>query len=187
MKLPDIDIDTSDRTALLDGLKFISAKLKDGRKHPSGIYVQNIPHDLEDMSTLTYEEAEQIGYFKLDILNNSTYQGLTPEQVDRYAEQEPDWSLFEVKEIVDELPHVNGYHELLGRLKPTSIEQLAQILAIIRPAKRHLINKGWDEISPTVWIRDGDEYYFKRSHALAFALSIIVKLNALADSANQLD
>jgi DNA polymerase III alpha subunit len=68
-------------------------------------------------------------------------------------------------------------------MKPTSIEQLAAIIAMIRPAKRHLIGKSWNEVMSEVWTRpSNNEYYFKKSHATAYAAAIVVQMNLICES-----
>jgi hypothetical protein len=74
----------------------------------------------------------------------------------------------------------------LQAYKPTTVEQLAMILAIIRPGKKHLMGKPFDEIEKTVWVKPtGDEYYFKKAHAIAFATAIVVQLNRLVEMSGQ--
>jgi hypothetical protein len=56
-------------------------------------------------------------------------------------------------------------------------------LALIRPAKRHLIGKTWPEIGTTIWTKpENDEYYFKKAHAVAYAQLVVVNLNLLCES-----
>jgi hypothetical protein len=56
------------------------------------------------------------------------------------------------------------------------------ILAIIRPGKKHLLGKSFDEIEKTVWIKpESGEYYFKKAHAIAFSTAIVVQLNRLCE------
>jgi DNA polymerase III alpha subunit len=62
---------------------------------------------------------------------------------------------------------------------PSSIEQLAMFIALLRPGKRHLIGKSWQTIEAEIWIPT-EKYYFKKSHAIAYATSIVVQLNLLA-------
>ena len=67
-------------------------------------------------------------------------------------------------------------------MKPTSVEQLAAVLAVIRPAKRHLIGKDWNTVMNEVWIKpDSDEYFFKKSHAHAYAVAIVVQMNLICE------
>jgi len=78
--------------------------------------------------------------------------------------------------------HVNGHGDILKKMKPKSIEQLSAILAIIRPAKRYLIGKDWDSVLSEVWKKpDNEEYYFKKSHATAYAVAIVVQMNLICE------
>ena len=62
-----------------------------------------------------------------------------------------------------------------------NIEQLAAVLAIIRPAKRGLMYKDWQDIMKEVWVRPTDgSYFFKKSHAVAYAQAIVVQMNLIA-------
>ena len=75
--MPDIDIDFADRSIVLDKIKHRVAKLDTEKKHNTGVYVTEIPHNPVDMlSTIDYEKAEDRGYFKLDFLNVSLYKDI---------------------------------------------------------------------------------------------------------------
>jgi DNA polymerase III alpha subunit len=77
---------------------------------------------------------------------------------------------------------VNGHVEILQKLKPNNIEQLAAVLAIIRPAKRYLLNNDWKEIIQQVWIKPTDNsYYFKKSHATSYAVAVVVHMNLICE------
>ena len=97
-------------------------------------------------------------------------------------EKEPLWELLEHKDFVDQLFHLSGHEDLLKVLKPQSVEQLAATLAIIRPAKRHLLKSNWNLILQEVWKKPTDgSYYFKKAHAFAYAISVIVHMNLLCE------
>ena len=71
----------------------------------------------------------------------------------------------------------------MKKLKPKSVLELACALAIIRPAKRYLLNETWDKIHREVWIKPTNEqYYFKKAHAVSYALAVVVHLNLLCES-----
>ena len=71
-------------------------------------------------------------------------------------------------------------------MKPKSVEELAEVLAVIRPAKRHLLNESKEKISSEVWVKPDDgSYYFKKAHAIAYALSIVVQLNLFCEQVEQ--
>jgi DNA polymerase III alpha subunit len=67
-------------------------------------------------------------------------------------------------------------------MKPTSVEELAMCLALIRPAKRHLIGKTWTEIGTEIWEKpENGDYYFKKAHAVAYAMVIAVQINLICE------
>jgi hypothetical protein len=67
-------------------------------------------------------------------------------------------------------------------MKPKSIEELAACLAIIRPAKKYLLGKPWSEVLLDVWTKPTtEEYYFKKAHAVAYAMAIVVQMNLICE------
>ncbi len=183
----DIDIDVKDRDVLLEKLKHIPASIiQNGeiKKHNTGVYFTDIPtHPFTNSANIDYKEAEDRGYFKLDILNVGVYDKVKNEKhLQELIDQEPDWSLLEHKEIVEQLFHIHNHFDIVNKLKPKSVEELAAVLAIIRPAKRHLLNESWNNINENVWKKPTDDsYYFKKSHAVGYALAICVQLNVLSN------
>jgi len=83
--------------------------------------------------------------------------------------------------IVEKLFHLNGHFGIVSKLEPKTIEQLAAVLAIIRPAKRTLMYKEWEDITREVWTKPTDgSYFFKKSHAVAYAQAIVVQMNLIS-------
>jgi DNA polymerase III alpha subunit len=114
-------------------------------------------------------------------LNNHIYKGVKSEEhLDKLLATEPMWELFEHKEIVDQLFHINKHYEIVKQHLPKSVEDLAIILALIRPGKRHLVGNSWEVILSEVW-EQTDSYFFKRSHAIGYATAIIVQLNLIIE------
>jgi hypothetical protein len=187
----DIDIDLFDRDNILSLIRHIPASIeKRGvyTKHNSGVYVSKIPYDpVTNLASIEYKEAEERGYFKLDFLNNSLYEGVRDEKhLVSLMEQEPVWELFQHEEVVQNLAHVANHIDVLKILKPESIEQLAEVLAIIRPAKRYLLNETRERIESEVWVKPSDDsYYFKKAHAIAYAVSIVVQINLFCEQVEQ--
>jgi hypothetical protein len=181
----DVDIDLADRDKLLAVIKHIPASMRNVnpiRKHPTGVYITDIPHDpIHDMSSLHYAEAEERGYFKLDLLNVHVYNQVKDEEHLLRLMQDPDWSALKDKKIVEQLIHLGNSYDLIRRMPEPidSIPRLAMFLAVIRPAKRHLLGKKWKEINKTVWEKDQTGYSFKRSHAVAYAQLVVVHMNLL--------
>lgn len=181
----DIDIDVADRDKLLSLIKHTPASLKQDnkiKKHNTGVYFHEVPSDpLSGLATVDYEEAERIGFFKIDVLNVSVYKDIkTPQELDDILSRNTMWELLEHKEVVSNLFHIHNHYDIVKRMRPQNVEQLAAVLAIIRPAKRYLLGKSWDEVFADVWEKpDNDVYYFKKAHAISYATAIVLQLNML--------
>ena len=185
--MPDIDIDFADRDIVLSKLQHRVAKLDSEKKHNTGVYVTEIPHNpVDNLSTIDYKTAEERGYFKLDFLNVSIYKNIKDEMhLQDLIRKEPLWDLLTHDEFVDNVFHLSGHGEICRILKPTSVEQLAAVLAIIRPAKRHLITEDWTTILNNVWTKpEDDAYYFKKAHAISYAMAVVVHINLLVEQLN---
>ena len=186
--MPDIDIDFADRDVILSKIEHRVAKLDTGKKHNTGVYVTEAPHNpVDNLCTIDHKTADQRGYFKLDFLNVSIYKDVKNEaHLQELMEREPIWQLLEHKDFVDKVFHLSGHDNLLKQLKPTSVQQLAATLAIIRPAKRHLADKSWNKILNEVWVKPTNgEYYFKKAHAFSYAMAVVVHINLLCEQLNK--
>jgi hypothetical protein len=187
----DVDIDCANRDRVLKHMRHIPASVgRDGKltKHNTGVYFQNIPTDpLAGYSEIDHKVAESQGYFKVDFLNNYIYKDVKDiAHLDELVEHEPMWELLEHEEVVTQLYHLNRHYDIVKDYKPTSVMEVAMILAIIRPAKRHLIGQSFEKIAETVWQKPTNEdYHFKKAHAVAFALAICVQLNLLVETLNE--
>jgi len=184
--MPDIDIDFADREKALKLFKNVPAsRVDDGKlvRHNTGVYMHEAPIDpVNNVCAVPYDKAEDNGMFKLDFLNVSLYKDIRdPEHLDSLM-KEPLWELLEYQEFSDQLFHVGGHSTLLKEMKPKTVEQLAACLAMIRPAKRHLVGKPWDMVMKEVWTKPSDgSYYFKKSHAIAYAVAVVVNMNLLCE------
>ncbi len=186
--MPDIDIDFADRTQALEKLETITAAISENntfKKHNTGIYCHSIPYNpATGLSTIDYKEAEDRGYFKIDFLNVGIYEGVKSEaHLVQLMETEPLWDLLLQDDFVNLLFHVNGHGSILRQMEPKSIEQLAAVLAMIRPAKRYLIGKDWTTVMTEVWTKpENDDYFFKKAHAIAYAQAVVVQMNLICEN-----
>ena len=183
----DIDIDFADRNQLLELIQHTPARqLHQGqvRRHNSGVYVTNIPRDpVNQCAAIDYKAAEELGYFKIDLLNMSVYQLIaSPEHYATALAQEPDWvKLWTDTEWAQQLVHVGNYTDLLKEMRPDSIPRMAAFISIIRPGKAHLQNRPWAEVFESVW--DGDDskgFIFKKAHAVGYAALLALHMNIIA-------
>jgi DNA polymerase III alpha subunit len=185
--MPDIDIDFVDREHALTLFKHVRASRIDNKKlvkHNTGVYLHEVPMSaVEGICAVPYEAAEEQGYFKIDFLNVGMYKGVRDEEhLIELMNREPLWDLLEDDGFSSLLFHVNGHGEILRKMKPTTIEQLAAVLAMIRPAKRYLIGKDWNTVLNEVWKKpESEEYFFKKSHATAYAVAIVVQINLICE------
>jgi DNA polymerase III alpha subunit len=185
--LPDIDIDFANREKALGVFKHITAS-RDVKgelvSHNTGVYLHKVPtYAPSNLCSVEHKQAEDMGWFKLDFLNVGIYTDVIDEaHLNTLIEREPIWDLLTEPEFSDKLFHVAGHSTLLKTMKPQSIPQLAACLAMIRPAKRHLVGQPWDTVMKEVWKKpEGDEYFFKKSHATAYAVGVIVHMNLLCE------
>lgn len=188
----DIDIDFGDRDKILSLLKHTPASIiRDEKiqKHNTGVYFTDIPLDpFTGQSSLDYQTAEDMGYLKLDFLNVSIYNRVSEEaHLLELMQREPDWAKLYDRAFCEQLIHIGNHYETLVKMPEAvnTIPRLAMFLAVIRPAKRHLIGLPWGEVAKTIWAKPEDgSYAFKKSHAVAYANLVVVNMN-LDNPANQ--
>ena len=189
LDLPDIDIDLADRDQLLKQIKHVPAAIrgegKEESKHNTGVYTVDIPvNPIDTWAAFDYKRAEQLGYFKLDILNVGVYTLVRDRaHLEQLLKREPDWSqLWLDPGFSEQIIHINGYSQLLKSMQPDSLPRIAAFISIIRPGKSHLQYKPWSEVFASVW--DGDTskgYTFKRAHAISYAMLVKVHINVLQE------
>lgn len=187
----DIDLDFQNN---FDPLKIFpqavrASMVTDGelRKHPAGAYLQGIPTDaITGLSAIPYKDADALGYIKIDFLHLNTLNIFESKaEIRTLLKKQPDWSLLERPEIIKKLPHIHRHFNIVNRVKPKSVEELADCLALIRPAQRVFLD-AYIEDRETVRKNllynkpvDSTRYYFKRPHALSYSLTIVLQLHLI--------
>ena len=193
LEIPDVDLDVKDRDAAITALRnYIQASQVNGgvlTPHNTGVYFQKVPEDpITGLSAFPYTHAEEIGYFKVDIIPNHVYDLVeSNEDLQSLLDAPIDWGWFQDKRFFEaedrrfQLTHLAGYHHLCEMYPPQSVEDVACLLALIRPSKRHLVGESWEEVKRQVWVRPaGDEYFFKKSHSVAFAVLVVLHAQLIA-------
>lgn len=189
--IPDLDIDISQksRDTMIESLYHIPAsKINDKgiNPHGVGVYFCDIPKDrISGLASIDYKRAEEdLGYIKMDFLHNTVYDRFeTRQQIYDIIESEPNWNFLYKKEVIEQLPHINNYYTLINQMPLIdSIEKLAMFIAVIRPGKKYLIDivqstGKWESIENKIWVKEDTGYQYKKSHAIAYALSIVVAMN----------
>lgn len=189
--LPDVDIDVRDRDTVVQLFPFTAASElnPDGTKlvrHKTGVYPQAIPVDPETgLAAFPYGHAEELGYYKIDLIVNHVYDQISsPAHLKDVLSQPIRWSWFldprfyaEETPIEEPLTHLGSHYKLVVQYPPESIQDIAMLLAMVRPGKRALIGQPWEEVQKHIWTPvEGPGYSFKKSHAMAFA--VLVGLHA---------
>ena len=183
----DIDIDVSDnkhvRTLLPRTVRASIVENKDLKPHIVGLYFQNIPVDtLTGVAAIPHNYAEEYGYNKIDILNLSFLENFTnKKQIRTLLSKEPDWSLLLDDEVIDKLFHLSKHAQTLKAIAPKSVEELADVLALIRPNKKHLIAKyniNRESIRKELY-KKTDASDLRKSHAIPYALLIVLQLHLI--------
>jgi hypothetical protein len=181
----DIDIDFADRTAVLEKVKHHTPatiiRANELIKHNTGAYFTDVPTDpVKGICSLDHKDAEERGYFKLDLLNVNVYSQVESEEhlIDLMF-TEPPWERLAEKEYCEQVIHIGNQYDLIKKMMPNTIPRMAMFLSVIRPAKRYLIGKTWKEIGEQVWEKPDEGYYFKKSHAVAYAHLVVVHMNLL--------
>lgn len=182
----DVDIDVQSRT---DREKFgIRAIVynEEAQKilvHPSGVYIEgSVPVDrMTGHAAIDYSRGDEIGFYKVDILTNTAYDIFSSKkELLEFARMSPDWGLLHKSSVVETLPHIARHADLVREVSPSSVQELADCLALIRPAKIHLIESYKEDKERTrvkLYQRPKTGIYFKKSHAVSYAVMIVAVLN----------
>jgi DNA polymerase III alpha subunit len=182
----DIDIDVPDRKKVLE--LFPHTVANNGKaKHNTGVYFHRVPvNPMTGRCSIDYDVAEELGYFKIDVLNVSIYKDVESEDhLLRLLDTEPLWELLQEKDFCDLLFHMRGHHEICQQMKPKDLLQLAAVLALIRPAKRHLVGRSWNYVMKHIWTQPQDGgYAFKKSHSVSYAMAVKLHMNLITEQMN---
>jgi hypothetical protein len=185
-----IDIDIDVRTDF-DSLKIFprwvkASVVRDGRltPHPCGVYPQSIARDpVTGLSAIPYQHADDLKYLKIDFLHLSAYKHFESRaEIERLVEQEPDWSLLLHGSHQPKLFQLAKHGDLLKSIEPKSLIELADCMALIRPGKKGLLGlylKEREACRRGLYAKDDEGYSFKKSHALAYALVVVLQLHLI--------
>lgn len=155
--------------------------------HACGYYPQAMAADpITGLAAVPYQEAEELGYLKVDLLPLHVYAHFeTRAEIDALLEIEPDWTLLQLPTTWPKLAQLAKHGDLLAKLKPCSLEEVADIMALIRPGKKNLAGlyqKEREACRRVLYAKDETGYSFKKSHALAYALVTWLQLHLIAQN-----
>lgn len=183
---PDIDIDlpASFKVAKIFPTWARASVLTDGKitQHPCGYYPQTIPTDAyTNLAAIPYEQAEELGYQKLDFLHVTVYDHFkSREEIEELVKLEPNWDLLLLPSVSTQLFQLAKHADMLQSVKPKTVQELADVLALIRPGKRNLLKvylKDKKLGRQLLYSKGQDGYTFKKAHAVSYALVVVLQLH----------
>lgn len=188
ISLQDVDIDVSDKfnANVLFPTHVRASQIRQNKlvPHNVGYYFQSIPQDpwQPKVAAIPYNEAEQLGFQKIDFLHLSFLDIFSSKhELRALAKKDPNWDLLHHHTNVSKLFQISNHFDVVSKVKPTSVDDLADIVALIRPGKRNLLER---YLTDKQYVRSflykkTDQYYFKRSHAIGYAHVIVVQMHLL--------
>ena len=185
----DIDIDThpdfNPQSIFKDIRRASRVEKAELKPHLVGWYFQEIPIDpLTNLSAIPYDSAEEYGYKKIDILHlNILKLFKSKREIRDLLKIDPDWRLLQDLSVVKQLFHLSNHYDVLVKIKPQSIEELADTLALIRPGKFNLIDKYCrDKIAVRKVLYEKTQASdLRKSHAIPYAQLIVLQLHKIKE------
>lgn len=184
----DIDFPPSFEVTKLFPQAVVGSRVQDGKlvKHPCGHYFQNVAVDkVTGLAAIPYDKAPQYGLFKIDFLHIGGILEFfeNKEQLRRLIKHPPKWGLLERRDVVEKLFQLGRHYDLVSRVKPKSVEELADCIALIRPGKKHMIptyvnSTNRASLRKQLYSKTEQPYY-KKPHAISYALTIVVQLHLI--------
>lgn len=182
----DVDFQTTFDPRRLMKQAIPASMVKNGvlTKHQCGFYMQNIPVDaLTGVAAIPYDRAHEHGYFKIDFLHLSVLDHFSSKtEIRELLGRAPNWDILQQPDDVAKLFHLHKRADLLQQLKPRSVQELADCLALIRPGKKYLLHeymRNKEKVRTVLYAKGADGYTFKRAHAISYALTITLQLHLI--------
>ncbi len=182
----DIDIDLPTNFNPKDYFDVTLASMlekKELKKHVAGVYFQNIPVDtITNLSAIPYKDAEDEGFLKIDMLHLSFLNVFkSKNEMKVLLKKPPNWDLLKDAKTVKKLFHLGNHYDLVRRVNPTSISELSDILALIRPNKLKLVDKylkNKESVLKELYTKTSPSD-MRKSHTVPYAMIIVLQLHLI--------
>lgn len=153
-------------------------------KHPCGHYFQSMPVDpVTGLAAIPYEEAECMGFFKIDFLHLHPLNYFkSKEEIRELIKKDPNWDLLLDEQHVQKLFQLSKHHEMLQLIRPKNVQELADCIALIRPGRKHLLQqylKNRERTRVDLYARPLPRGCYKKAHAISYALTIVLQLHLI--------
>jgi len=74
-------------------------------------------------------------------------------------------------------------YDIVSKVKPKSVVELADCMALIRPGKKHLLDsylKNKEQVRHELYTKPNDGgYTFKKGHAISYALTVVLQMHLI--------
>jgi DNA polymerase III alpha subunit len=181
----DIDLKTSfnpkDIFSVTNASMVASGELK---KHPCGVYFQSIPKDpVTGLSAIPYKDAERYGFMKIDFLHLKILDYFNDKnEIRKLIKKKPKWGLLMKSNVVSNIFQLSNNLDILRKIKPKSIQEIADCIAIIRPGKIHLLDSYL--INPIntrqeLYNVKKGTYSYKKGHAISYSMIVVLQLHLI--------
>lgn len=153
------------------------------KKHPVGLYFQSVPVDaVTGLCAIPYDDAEEFGYYKIDMLHVNVLKHFnSKEEMRQLQKKEPNWKLLEDEKVVEKLFHLGKHYDVVSKVKPKTVQELADVFALIRPNKVKLLDKylkNPEKIRVELFTKR-DATDMRKAHAIPYALLIVLQLHLI--------
>lgn len=185
----DIDIDlpsTFDPTKHFDCVT-VASRVDKGKlvKHNCGVYFQDAPKDpVTGLCAIPFKQAEQVGLMKIDFLHLHVMDYFeNKRELRALLKIPPKWGMLLKSEVVEKLFQLSNHGDLLRKVQPKSILELADCIALIRPAKIHLVDKYLSDPQATraeLYRKEVKGYAYKKGHAIAYAMNVVLQMHLIS-------
>lgn len=184
----DIDIDmqtTFDPTDIFDVVKASMIQKNKLMKHPCGAYFQDIPRDpVSGLSAIPHKEAEGNGYTKVDFLHLGVLDYFeNKDQIRALLRKTPNWGMLLKRNVIEKLFQIGKHVDLVRRVAPKSVQDLADCISLIRPGKIDLLDDYLDDRESAreeLYRYEKGSYAYKKGHAIAYAMIIVLQLHLIS-------
>ena len=176
---PDVDIQKLFRNVIP------ASMVEDGvlKQHTVGYHFQDIPVDhITGLAAIPFRDVEDYGYYKIDMLTVHLLKHFDSKaEMRRLQKMEPNWDLLLDDDVIPTLFHLGKAGDVLKKVKPRSIQELADVFALIRPNKRGLLDK---------YVKNPEKYRtelftkrapedMRKAHAIPYAILIVCQLHLI--------
>ncbi len=154
------------------------------KKHPCGVYFQTMPQDpITSFAAIPHKQAEAHGFMKIDFLHLQVLDFFhNKREIRALIKKPPRWGMLLKSDVVGKLFQLHKNGDILRRIQPKSILELADCISIIRPGKLYLLDDYVADPTatrPILYEIKKGSYSYKKGHAISYAMIVVLQLHLI--------